>query len=183
MPKRKTPTEQEIVEKSTPKPVYRNSPTIGNNVVLPAGKAAKVAVMVQNMLPDVCPYRSEFVVACYGKLKRYINICIENDVKIGNQMCYFACGLTKDDVYDWEHGRKGDFEQSDFVKRLRQICAVSRELYMSEGQINPITGIFWQKNYDGLKDVQDVVVTPNNPLGDMANVPQIEEKYKDALPE
>ena len=90
-----------------------------------------------------------------------------NDIKIGNQMCYLALGITKDDVYNWEHGNSRGDTHGDFAKKIRKICAGNREILMQDGQINPITGIFWQKNYDGMRDVQDVVITPNQPLGDV----------------
>lgn len=49
---------------------------------------------------------------------------------------------------------------------------------MADGKVNPVTGIFWQKNYDGMKDQQEVVVTPNqNPLGEGQNAQQLAEKY------
>ena len=31
---------------------------------------------------------------------------------------------------------------------------------MADGEINPAVGIFWQKNYDGMRDTQDVAVSP-----------------------
>ena len=48
---------------------------------------------------------------------------------------------------------------------------------MQDGKVNPVTGIFWQKNYDGLRDQQEVVVTPNNPLGEMGDTERIKQKY------
>ena len=48
---------------------------------------------------------------------------------------------------------------------------------MEDGKVNPVTGIFWQKNYDGLKDQQEVVLTPNNPLGEAQNAEQLKQKY------
>ena len=35
---------------------------------------------------------------------------------------------------------------------------------MSDGEINPVTGIFWQKNWDGLKDQQEVVREPRRQI-------------------
>jgi hypothetical protein len=71
---------------------------------------------------------------------------------------------------------------SEFIKKVRKICAGNREFLMQDGKINPITGIFWQKNYDGLKDVQDVVLTPNTPLGQELTREQIQQAVEE-LPE
>lgn len=54
--------------------------------------------------------------------------------------------------------------------------------WMLNGKVNPAAGIFLGKNMFGYKDVQDVVVTPNNPLGDDADPDAIADKYKDAIP-
>jgi len=49
---------------------------------------------------------------------------------------------------------------------------------MVDGKVNPVTGIFWQKNYDGLRDAQEIVVTPNaSPLGDGESAERLAEKY------
>ena len=49
---------------------------------------------------------------------------------------------------------------------------------MEDGKVNPVTGIFWQKNYDGMKDQQEVVLTPNqNVLGDGIDAERLKQKY------
>lgn len=48
---------------------------------------------------------------------------------------------------------------------------------MEDGKINPVTGIFWQKNYDGLKDQQETIITPNNPLGDATDTDALRRRY------
>ena len=51
---------------------------------------------------------------------------------------------------------------------------------MQNGKINPVTGIFLLKNNHGFKDQQDVVVTPNNPLGDAEHAERLEQKYAES---
>ncbi len=36
---------------------------------------------------------------------------------------------------------------------------------MVDGKVKEAVGIFWQKNYDGLKDIQDINLSPLDPLG------------------
>ena len=69
--------------------------------------------------------------------------------------------------------------RSTFIKKVRQFCATYREGLMEDGKVNPVTGIFWQKNYDGMKDQTEMVVTPNNPLGDAADTQALAQKYLD----
>lgn len=54
---------------------------------------------------------------------------------------------------------------------------------MQNGKVNPASGIFLGKNMFGYKDVQDVVVTPNNPLGDMPDQKMLEERAEAARKE
>lgn len=114
------------------------------------------------------------------RLAEYLCICEKYGIKVGNQSCYFALNIDKDDVYDWTHGRSRSSDFSDFVKKVQKICSMYRETLMQDGQINPITGIFWQKNYDGLKDQQEVVLTPNNPLGNQTDPEELKRKYIEA---
>ena len=54
---------------------------------------------------------------------------------------------------------------------------------VTEGKINPVVYIFRAKNFFGMKDQQEHVITPNNPLGDTTNPEELAQKYKAALPE
>lgn len=159
----------------------RNSPVIGDNgLSVKPGDNAKYA----GLILEVCkwePIDKTDVDALEKRLLQYLNFCISNDVKVGNQGCYFALGLTKDDVYNWEHGNTRTSAHSDFIKKIKKICAYNREFLMQDGKLNPITGIFWQKNYDGLRDQQDIVLSPHNPLGDMVDQKQLQERYASAV--
>lgn len=117
------------------------------------------------------------------RMEKYLQFCFDNDLKIGNQMCYLALGITKDNVYDWEQRNSRGKAHSDFIKKVRKLCSGNRELLLQDGKVNPILGIFWQKNYDGLKDVQDLVLTPNNPLGELKDPATIQQKYIEGLAE
>jgi hypothetical protein len=114
------------------------------------------------------------------RLAEYLELCQKYGIKVGNQSCYFALNIDKDDVYNWTHGLSRSAEFGDFIKKVQKICAMYRENLMQDGQINPVTGIFWQKNYDGLKDQQEVVLTPNNPLGNQTDPEELKRKYIEA---
>lgn len=112
------------------------------------------------------------------RFARYLQICAERDVKVGNQAAYFAIGITKETARDWikqdVHERN---ERTHFIKKVQQICGMYREGLMQDGKVNPVTGIFWQKNYDGLKDQQETIITPNNPLGDTTDPETLRRRY------
>ena len=54
--------------------------------------------------------------------------------------------------------------------------------YMQNGKINPASGIFLAKNMFQYKDVQDVVLTPNNPLDNMSD-DESRKRLTEAIPE
>ena len=110
------------------------------------------------------------------RFNHYLQKCSEWDMKITNQGAYVAIGIDKGTAWDWIN-RSTNKERSDFVKKVQKICGWYREGLMSENKLNPVVGIFWQKNYDGFKDQQEVVLTPNNPLGDETNAEELKSKY------
>lgn len=163
--------------KTKMKPRGGNSPVIGDNgIVTQEGDNSKYAALLLEVHSWGKVDKSD-VSALEERFIKYLNFCLSHDVKIGNQMCYLALGITKDNAYDWENGRGQGKPHSDFIKNVRAICSGNRELLLQDGKVNPILGIFWQKNYDGMKDVQDIVVTPNNPLGEVQDPATIQQKY------
>ena len=112
------------------------------------------------------------------RFNRYLQLCAEWDMKVGNQAAYAAIGIDKGIAWEWENRSLGNPARTDFIKKVRQICALYREGLMEDGKVNPVTGIFWQKNYDGMKDQQEVVLTPNtSPLGEQADAEALKQKY------
>jgi hypothetical protein len=52
---------------------------------------------------------------------------------------------------------------------------------VTEGKINPVTYIFRAKNYFGLQDKQEYVLTPNNPLGDTKDPAEIQKRLLEGI--
>lgn len=113
---------------------------------------------------------------------RYLEWCSIHGIKISNQSAYLAMGITKDDVYSWENERYGTKAHVDLIKKVKQICSITRENMMADGKLNPVVGIFWQKNYDGFKDQQEVVLAPKNNGVEDVDEKELLSKYKKSLP-
>ena len=113
------------------------------------------------------------------RFENYIRLCSEYGKKVSNQAAYLAIGINKDQARDFANGVSANPERSHFIKKVQQICGVYREQLMSDGKINPVTGIFWQKNYDGLRDQTELAVAPVNPLGDGKSAEELAKKYAD----
>lgn len=56
------------------------------------------------------------------------------------------------------------------------------EAYMTNGKINPVSGIFLLKNNHGYTDKQEIEVKAVNTLGEEGNKEEIAQRYLDALP-
>ena len=85
-------------------------------------------------------------------------------------------------MYNWEYGRTQTKAHSDLIKKVKRFCASYREILGADGKLNPVTLVWWQKNYDGLKDQQEVILTPNQPLGEQLQPKELADRYGD-IPE
>ena len=117
-----------------------------------------------------------------NRFYRYIEWCGIHGIKISNQSAYLAMGITKDDVYHWENRITKTQDHCDLIKKVKQICSITRENMMADGKLNPVVGIFWQKNYDGFKDQQEVVLAPKNNGVEDVDEKELLSKYKKSLP-
>lgn len=164
--------DKEPRQKRTDNPVQ-----IEHDPDLPMGYNTRRIAFMQAILPTE-PLDYNDVAEMERRFMRYLQLCAEWDMKIGNQAAYAAIGINKDVVYEWEHRQMGNPARTEFVKKVRQFCAMYREGLMEDGKVNPVTGIFWQKNYDGLRDQQEVVLTPNtSPLGEQQDAEALKQKY------
>ena len=154
------------------------SPIIqGHNPDLPEGYNTRRIRFMQAIIPTE-PLDRNDVEEMERRFARYLELCAEWDMKVGNQAAYAAIGIDKDDAYEWTNRNLGNPARTAFIKKVQKICAMYREGLMEDGKVNPVTGIFWQKNYDGLKDQQEVVLTPNtNPLGEQKDAEALKQKY------
>lgn len=78
--------------------------------------------------------------------------------------CCFA-GIARDTLLDWEKNR--DFEFSSTIKTLKNMIAFSKKQLALCGKIPPLTFATDFNNNHGYQQKQEVVVTPNNPLGNV----------------
>lgn len=157
---------------------WESSPVIqGHNPELPEGYNTRRIRFMMEILPTE-PLDYDDVEEMERRFVRYLQKCAEWDMKVGNQAAYAAIGIDKNTAWDWANRTKGNPARSAFIKKVQKVCAMYREGLMEDGKVNPVTGIFWQKNYDGMKDQQEVVLTPNaNPLGEQKDAESLKQKY------
>ena len=116
------------------------------------------------------------------RFKDYLMLCMEYQIQPSNMACYLALGVSKQLISKWENHEVGTTFQWDFAQKVKQTISTFREIAANEGKINTVWAIFMGKNYDGLKDQQDILVTPNV-IGQTDDATTLAEKYRDNLPE
>ena len=116
------------------------------------------------------------------RIETYFMICAEDDMK--PSVAGIALALDIDRRYLWEirEGKKGkNPDVADTLKKAMKILDLQMVDYMQNGKINPVSGIFLMKNNFGYADKQEVVLTPNNPLGDVKDTKELEERYIESV--
>lgn len=113
-----------------------------------------------------------------NRISEYFTICSEEDMKPSVAGLALAVGVSRKTIWEWSQG--DDVEKSDrrnVIKKAYQILNLMMEDYMQNGKINPVSGIFLMKNNFGYADKQEVVVTPNQPLGEGQETNEIKQRY------
>ena len=119
---------------------------------------------------------------CADRLNEYFRQCnAEGQMPTVEDMC-LALGSTRQRVWEWENAVSANPERADMIKRAKEIIAAIDGKLAAEGKIPQVVYIFRAKNFHGMKDQQDVVVTPNvDPLGDRRTGEALADKYIDSL--
>ena len=156
----------------------RNSPIMIDNDPdnVPEGNQRRIEfLLVISQLPKIS---TNDLPALRKRFYDYLDLCVKYNMKVGNMAAYAAIGIDKADAYEWSNRNLGNPARTRFIKKVQKVCAMYREGLMEDGKVNPVTGIFWQKNYDGMKDQQEVVLTPNtSPLGEQKDAEALKQKY------
>ena len=116
---------------------------------------------------------------CADKLNDYFQQCVEDgQIPTVEDMC-LALGAVTQTVLDWQKGSMGPV-RAGMIKKAKQILAGIDAKLVSQGKIPQITYIFRAKNFFGMTDKQEVVLTPNNPLGTETPPEELQKKYIEA---
>lgn len=154
------------VKRSGRKSNGKNSPVIGDNGVNCSPESASAIAGHLLTIHSWGKVDVSNVEALEERFWKYVQFCNDTGMKVTNQAVYFALGIDKTTATDWENGRTRTPAHSELIKKVRAFCASYREMLGAEGKLNPVTLVWWQKNYDGFVDRQEVVLEPRNPLGE-----------------
>lgn len=96
-------------------------------------------------------------------------------------MC-LALGYDRKTVWRWENGQAGSTPtRCHLIKKAKEFLASFDAHLVQENKVNPTTYIFRAKNYFGMRDEVEHVITPNNPLGDMRDSMDIKRRLSEGV--
>lgn len=111
----------------------------------------------------------------------YFDLCAQNDMKPTFAGFALAFGVDRMTMWRWcnNQPRSRDLSDSvrDTIKKARDLINAQMEDFMQNGKINPVAGIFLMKNNMNYTDQQEVVLKPDNPLGERADPEKLRQKY------
>ena len=106
----------------------------------------------------------------------FFDYCVRYQVRPTLDSCAMALGLSRETLNNWEHGESGSFKL-DTAKKIKYLVKNFMEAATMEGKLNPIIWMFYGKNYFGMVDKQEMVLTPNRSEAD-ADVQAIQERLQ-----
>lgn len=112
------------------------------------------------------------------RLNEYFQICYEYGQIPTVEDMALSLGVDRRTLWKWEQESSKNRERAEMISRAKEIMAAIDAKLVTEGKIIPVTYIFRAKNYYGMKDQNEVVLTPNtDPLGDMVDEEKLKQKY------
>ena len=107
----------------------------------------------------------------------YFQHCVETDLKPTVMGLCNSIGISRDTFYNWEVGNYRKDTHTDIVKKAKNILEELWEVYMVEGKINPIVGIFLGKNHFGYADKREMVIEPRQTVIEPKEMEDVLELY------
>lgn len=112
----------------------------------------------------------------------YLKLCQDDGFKISNLNAYCAMGMTKDSFARFK--KREDPEARAFAEMVLSTCAMSREMLIADNKLNPVIGIFWQRNFDGLRnDTEQAQAIQEQMDDEMSSGSAYKDKYRNVIDE
>lgn len=119
----------------------------------------------------------------YARFWNYLSYCVEHGILPNNMSAYYAIGVARQDISMWRKGIRGTPAHQQFAEDITGFFASVHEQAPTEGLMNPISSIFWQKAHDNLSDQPKPEETSEDPLGDKRSAEDIASRYAGLLPD
>lgn len=151
-----------------------------------SAKAADVSRILANCLNWYHQPKVRSVEELRERTYNFFQNCLQRgEIPTWEKYC-LSTGYYRQTIWDWVVGNSVSelgAEANDIVKKAKEYLATFESEMVTEGKINPVVYIFRAKNYFGMRDQQEYVLTPNTPLGEDADKNLLQSKYKTNIPE
>ena len=142
---------------------YKNSPVIGDNGLTFEDDDEK-KLLIRNSLENAMQWFNVPTVKndeeAIQRLDEYTKGCINRGLRPTVEGMALCFGTTRQSMWEWETGRKQGPISADVIKKAKEMIAAFDADMVAQNKLNPVAYIFRSKNYYGMKDQQDIVITP-----------------------
>ena len=114
----------------------------------------------------------------YNRFIIYLKYCSDHGIVPNNMNCYFAMGITRQNIAQWRSGRSSKAHQ-ELAEMITSFFASIHEQGATDGVLNPISAMFWQKAHDSIIEASKLEVVQDNPLGERRSAEEISKNYTD----
>lgn len=164
-------------------PIMNDSSIIATSAEL----AALTANMRKNFLADLSrpPVNLHDPEEVKQAIVNYLLDCEQSGKRPGNMGLYRALDMSRQDVNDVLRGKnksKASLECIDIIKKALAMLSEYREQLGAQGKLNPVTLLFWQKNYDSLTDVQHVELAAKSVMDPQLSPDEIQKQIEKDIP-
>lgn len=114
------------------------------------------------------------------RFNQYFIRCAEQGIYPSIEEMYGYTGFAGITIKHWMDGIKNPpfgERTKDVINNAKDYIQIFDTKMVIAGKLDFLTYCFRAKNFYGLSDKQEVVVTPNNPMGDMQTRKELEEHY------
>lgn len=115
-----------------------------------------------------------------ARLDAYFSMCATDGIiPCVEDMCMYT-GYAESTIWDWETGRRGGFSPAtaEIIKKGKDFLKTFDAKMVISGALNFLTYCFRAKNYYGMVDKQELVLTPNQPLGTESDPAELQKRIE-----
>ena len=121
------------------------------------------------------------IASLWAAFANYLKLCESDGFKVGNLGVYAALGLDSQTVRLWAKNDNRP-EYKNLAQTILRTCSLIRESMISDKKIDSVIGIFWQRNFDGLRnDTEQQQKYDDNTGRNDLNISEYREKYSDLM--
>lgn len=161
MTKKKIEEENVVAEELIPpKKKYRTALQSNQNIT---AEPNEISNIVSNAFTLFKQPRCKSDEEVAERLNWYFQEYIKNGAMPTVEGMALALGVSHVEVWYWEQGMSCSPERTAMIKRAKGILAECDAQLVAKGKIPVVSYIFRSKNFYGMKDQTEYVLTPNRP--------------------